>query len=137
MYQVRVITVFTVFRLLTDFVCLYNYAFWLSLCKIVRSSVLLLLPLFRMGGDRCDTNSVYMSTSNELNISFLGRRNRFQRNHSSNFEMYLVLYCFLCSEFFYIVLHIFVKTYWKHSNMTIFWLYILSLFYFQIQNRMI
>jgi hypothetical protein len=33
------------FRLLTDFVCLYNYEFWLSLCKIVRSSVILLLPL--------------------------------------------------------------------------------------------
>ena len=35
-----------VFRLLTDFVCLYNYEFGLSLCKIVRSSVILLLPLF-------------------------------------------------------------------------------------------
>jgi hypothetical protein len=46
LYQVRVITVFTVFRSLTDFVCLYNYEFWLSLCKIVRSSVILLLPLF-------------------------------------------------------------------------------------------
>jgi hypothetical protein len=34
------------FRLLTDFVCLYNYEFWLSLCKIARSSVILLLPLF-------------------------------------------------------------------------------------------
>jgi hypothetical protein len=45
LYQVRVITVFTVFRLLTDFVCLYNYEFWLSLCKIVRSSVILLLPI--------------------------------------------------------------------------------------------
>ena len=44
--SVRVITVFTVFRLLTDFVCLYTYKFWLSLCKIVRSSVILLLPLF-------------------------------------------------------------------------------------------
>jgi hypothetical protein len=42
----QVITVFTVFRLLTDFVCLYNYEFGLSLCKIVRSSVILLLPLF-------------------------------------------------------------------------------------------
>ena len=40
--------VFTVFRLLTDFVCLYNYEFWLFLCKIVRSSVILLLPLFRL-----------------------------------------------------------------------------------------
>ena len=46
LYQVRVITVFTVFRLLTDFVCLYAYEFWLSLCKIVRSSLILLLPLF-------------------------------------------------------------------------------------------
>ena len=27
MYQVRVITVFTVFRFLTDFVCLYTYEF--------------------------------------------------------------------------------------------------------------
>jgi hypothetical protein len=34
------------FRLLTDFVCLYTYEFWLTLCKIVRSSVILLLPLF-------------------------------------------------------------------------------------------
>ena len=48
LYQVRVITVFTVFRLLTDFVCLYTYEFWLSLCKIVRSSVILLLPLFKL-----------------------------------------------------------------------------------------
>jgi hypothetical protein len=39
---------FTVFRLLTDFVCLYNYEFWLSLCKIVRSSVILLLPLLKL-----------------------------------------------------------------------------------------
>jgi len=36
-----VITVFSVFRLLTDFVCLYTYEFW----KTVRSSVILLLPL--------------------------------------------------------------------------------------------
>ena len=44
----QVIRVFTVFRLLTDFVCLYTYEFWLSLCKIVRSSVILLLPLFAL-----------------------------------------------------------------------------------------
>jgi hypothetical protein len=36
------------FRLLTDFVCLYNYEFLLSLCKIVRSSVILLLPIFTL-----------------------------------------------------------------------------------------
>ena len=47
LYQVRVMTVFTVFRLLTDFVCLYTYEFLLSLCKIARSSVILLLPLFK------------------------------------------------------------------------------------------
>ena len=29
-----------------DFVCLYTYEFWLSFCKIVRSSVILLLPLW-------------------------------------------------------------------------------------------
>ena len=46
--EVRVITVFTVFRLLTDFVCLNTYEFWLSLCKIVRSSVILLLPLINI-----------------------------------------------------------------------------------------
>ena len=33
-------------EMLTDFVCLYTYEFLLSLCKIVRSSVILLLPLF-------------------------------------------------------------------------------------------
>jgi hypothetical protein len=33
---------------LTDFVCLYNYEFWLSLFKIVRSSGILLLPSFHM-----------------------------------------------------------------------------------------
>jgi hypothetical protein len=47
-HQVRVITVFTVFQLLIDFVCLYTYEFLLSLCKIVRSSVILLVPLFTL-----------------------------------------------------------------------------------------
>jgi hypothetical protein len=46
LYQVRVITVFIVFRLLTDFVCLYTYEFWPSLWKTVGSSVILLLPIF-------------------------------------------------------------------------------------------
>jgi hypothetical protein len=36
----------TCFRLLIDFVCIYTYEFWLSLCKIVRSSVILLSPLW-------------------------------------------------------------------------------------------
>jgi hypothetical protein len=45
---IRVVGLNTVFRLLTDFVCLYTYEFSLSLCKIVRSSVILLLPLFKV-----------------------------------------------------------------------------------------
>jgi hypothetical protein len=34
-------------RNLVESIYLYNYEFGLSLCKIVRSSVILLLPLFR------------------------------------------------------------------------------------------
>jgi hypothetical protein len=44
--SVHVLSIFTVFQVMTDFVCLYTYEFWLSLDKIVRSSVTLLLPLF-------------------------------------------------------------------------------------------
>ena len=36
---------FDSFPVVDWFVCLYTYEFWLSLCKIVRSSVILLLPL--------------------------------------------------------------------------------------------
>jgi hypothetical protein len=39
---------FSVFRLLTDFVCLYTNEFWLSLWKIVRSSVIFVLPLLKI-----------------------------------------------------------------------------------------
>ena len=42
------IAVFPVFWLLTDFVCLLIYEFCLSLWKIARCSVILLLPLFAM-----------------------------------------------------------------------------------------
>ena len=35
-----------VFNLASFFVCLHTYEFWLSLWKIVRNSVILLLPLF-------------------------------------------------------------------------------------------
>jgi hypothetical protein len=42
----RIIAGFPVFRLLTDFVCLLTYEFCLSLWKISRCSVILLLPLF-------------------------------------------------------------------------------------------
>jgi len=48
LYQVRAIAVFTVFRLLTDCVCLLINEFCLSLWKIARCSVILLLPLFKV-----------------------------------------------------------------------------------------
>ena len=35
-------------QLYNDFVCLYTYEFWLSLCKIVRSSIILLLPFLTL-----------------------------------------------------------------------------------------
>ena len=57
--------IITVFRLLTDFVCLYNYDFWLSLCKIVRSSVILLLPLFQVKKILRNV-SIILSTRNKL-----------------------------------------------------------------------
>jgi hypothetical protein len=60
----KVITVFTVFRLLTDFVCLYTYEFWLSLWKIVRSSVILLLPLFMLH---------YQGTLEWITAEYLGK----------------------------------------------------------------
>ena len=44
--NIYIYTVFTVFRLLTEFVCLYTYEFWLSLCEIARTTIILLLPLF-------------------------------------------------------------------------------------------
>jgi hypothetical protein len=46
LYQVRAIAVFPVFRLLTDFVCLLTCEFCLSLWKIAKGSVILLLPLY-------------------------------------------------------------------------------------------
>ena len=46
-YQVSVFIVSSFSEIMcTYFVCLYTYEFWLSLWKIVRSSVILLLPIF-------------------------------------------------------------------------------------------
>ena len=66
MHQVRAIAVFLVFWLLTDFVCLCTYGFCLSLRKIVRSSVILLLPLFT--GKR-GTISIQLRVRNSLRFS--------------------------------------------------------------------
>jgi hypothetical protein len=45
--------------LLTDFVCLYNYEFGLSLRKIVRSSVILLLPLFKVNNSVLNWDNIF------------------------------------------------------------------------------
>ena len=47
---------------LTDFVRLYTYEFWLSLCKIVRSSVILLLPLFTLVTNPMESSECGKST---------------------------------------------------------------------------
>jgi len=66
LYQVRVITVFTVF------VCLYNYEFWLSLCKIVRSSVILLLPLFSLTDDQNEESKMKMKAKINFYVKKVG-----------------------------------------------------------------
>ena len=65
--RVRDITVFTVFRLLTDFFCLHTYEFWLSLRKIVRSSVICYCPYLSDIGDL----SLFLLSSLGPLISFL------------------------------------------------------------------
>ena len=71
LYQVRVITFFPVFRLLTDFVCLYTYEFWLSLWKIVRSSIILLLPLSTHSAAMILTNFVHIPVSVVLLVRYI------------------------------------------------------------------
>jgi hypothetical protein len=65
------ITVFTVFRLLTDFVCLYTYEFWFSLCKIARSSVILLLPLFTKLNISVFINKEYVTLAVFINKEYV------------------------------------------------------------------
>ena len=60
------IAVFPVFRLLTDFVCLMIYEFYLSLWKIARCSVIFFLPLFLTIVFRLRHNYVY----NKRNINY-------------------------------------------------------------------
>jgi hypothetical protein len=64
LYQVRAIAVFPVFRLLTDFVCLLTCEFCLSLWKIARCSVILLLPLFNSPFPKigCHYDSIFNNT---------------------------------------------------------------------------
>jgi hypothetical protein len=75
LYQVRVITFFPVFRLLTDFVCSYTYEFWLSLWNSVRSSIMLLLPLSTHSVAMILTNFVHIPVSVVLLVAFPVYRN--------------------------------------------------------------
>ena len=77
--------------LLTDFVCLYNYEFWLSLYKIVRSSVILLLPLFThindlswlSSGTSIKSDGVKLVYSRFFSTAFLlfNKNNRKRKSH--------------------------------------------------------
>ena len=105
LYQVSVITVFTVFRLLTDFVCLYNYEFWLSLCKIVRSSVILLLPLFhhqqncspRYNWNIIESGVKYHKSSR---VFFPMNHQRIMHLKGKCFSLFACILRFLCGDMF-------------------------------------
>ena len=74
---------FSVFRLLTDFVCLYTYEFWLSLGKIVRSSVILLLPLLTKSWwwpENCCSDDFTFNIGSLCFSSFHGNNNTLQGN---------------------------------------------------------
>jgi hypothetical protein len=45
-FQIEILLLISGVLYILYFFCLYTYEFWLSLWKIVRSSVILLLPLF-------------------------------------------------------------------------------------------
>ena len=129
LHQVRVITVFTVFRLLTDFVCLYTYEFWLSLCKIARSSVICYYPyllncilclrctsislifLFRLYETIGSSLKTFFILSDlyKVFIFFLtivwisGRALEYVKTSSTRLFCFLVLYClFLACQLFLI-----------------------------------
>ena len=60
---------------MTDFVCLYTYEFWLSLCKIARSSVILLLLLFTIRCEKYITAKTFTWLYELHGECFIRRRN--------------------------------------------------------------
>jgi hypothetical protein len=92
-HQDRFITVFTVFRLLTDFVCLYTYEFWtfLFLTTYLYTFSLSENPSFII----FSAETEYISTrSRYRNINFLRDRRR-----KSVFDIYFTEFvdnCFTC-----------------------------------------
>ena len=71
------------FPVLTDFVCLYTYEFWFPLCKIVRSSVILLLPLFNL--------IFFFSLLQKQTISYLLLSNKFEQSLRKTISILILL----------------------------------------------
>ena len=82
--------IITVFRLLTDFVCLYTYEFWLYICKIVRSSVILLLTLIIT----CRSHQIRPSSTYEENIKIVVLHNAIQIRRDVPRQIRLSSLCF-------------------------------------------
>ena len=100
LYQFRAIAVFPVFRLLTDFVCLLTYELCLSLWKIARCSVIVLLTLF--------TFSMPFTLCSCLSRTFLySYETGFMQNLIKTNERQkhiLMVFCQLKSKFFWFVI---------------------------------
>ena len=96
-------------RLLTDFVCLYNYEFWLSLCKIVRRSLILLLPLFVIDSSwkkLCITTKVNPPTT-QMTLVDVG---------------YFLIFCLLASTVFWFIWFSFFFLLWAFLDVR-WWLF--------------
>ena len=74
-FSVYILMSFDVFRLMTDFFCLYTYEFWFSLCKIARSSVILLLLLFTIRCEKYITAKTFTWLYELDGECFIRRRN--------------------------------------------------------------
>jgi hypothetical protein len=74
-FSVYILMSFDVFRLMTDFFCLYTYEFWFSLCKIARSSVILLLLLFTIRCEKYITAKTFTWLYELHGECFIRRRN--------------------------------------------------------------
>jgi hypothetical protein len=105
-----------VFLLLTDFVCLYTYEFWLSLCKIVRSSVILLLPLYTIykSNSWCDHLCVIWGIINTMLcytcvINTVQKVSKYwnRQNHSTTGKLFEYMFFFFSQTF--------LSVFWENS----------------------
>jgi hypothetical protein len=111
--QFRTIAVFPVFRLLTDFVCLLSYEFFLSLWKIARCSVSLTLLLYKMkytaeSASPASIVFIYVRLDNNdtrdnnnfviVNFSYLDSNMPIDPSHGVNISQHYVRACKLYSD---------------------------------------